>query len=289
MNTWLVIDVSCICYRAFHSTGDLSYKEVPTGVLYGFFRDIVYLQDRFNTDKIVFCFDKGRSFRYDLLPSYKRTRKKKYASAPKEERRARAALKDQIKLLRRKYLKYLGYKNILSKSRFEADDIIASVVKNLPTGDEAIIVSSDSDMLQLLKSNVNIYNPHQKRTVTKTTFLREFRIRPFHWVNVKAIVGCPTDDIKGVKGIGIPTAIKFLTHNLKPGAKKDSILHNPGFSQWSENIKLVKLPFPGTPVFKLQEDEVTAKKWIRLCKKLGMRSLMQNPPIPSRKLRSKHV
>ncbi|GAH13180.1 unnamed protein product, partial [marine sediment metagenome] len=45
-NKWLILDCNYLCHRAAHSTRDLSYKGVATGVIYGFLRDVLLFQEK---------------------------------------------------------------------------------------------------------------------------------------------------------------------------------------------------------------------------------------------------
>lgn len=250
-----------------------------TGVVYGFLRDIVSLQDQHCTDYIAFAFDRGRSRRELVYPAYKSNRREKVYTSSEET--AYNELQRQIRSLRREYLPEAGFRNIFSQKGYEADDVLASLCHNLRRQDEAIIVSADQDLYQLLSPRVSIYNPGKRETITQDSFARKFGVDCAQWPDVKAIAGCVTDCIQGIRGVGVKTAAKFLAGNLKPKSKAfESIVK--GDMIWKQNIKLVRLPYPGTNQFEFQDDEVTRKKWRGLTSRLGMETLRNEIPFIAR-------
>lgn len=268
--TWLIFDCNYLCHRAFYAMKNLSWEEVKTGVIYGVFRDICTLQSLFNTPHVAFCFDSVKSLRRLVYPNYKWDRQ---TPDNMEEQDAKDELSRQIRLLRREYLYEIGYRNVFSQRGYEADDLIASIVlHSLTKKDDAVIVSSDHDLYQLLTPRVCMYNPHHKNTITHESFYQEYKVSPTQWVDVKAIAGCNTDKIRGIAGVGEKTAAKFINGTLKPKAKTfQSIVH--GDAIWKGNRRLVLLPYPGTKNCNLQKDEVTKRKWLRMVDGLGMKSM----------------
>ncbi len=271
--TWLLIDSNNLCYRAFFSMGALSHNDIPTGVLYGFFRDILSLQQEFGSENFVFCFDLGESFRMNHLPTYKSSREKIRQKYTDEEREGRRILLEQIRLLRTKYLQDIGFSNVLSKKGFEADDFIGSVCKNLDEDDKAVIVSGDQDFYQLITKNVVVFHPRNGNIVDKFLFKHYYGISPKQWIEVKAIAGCKSDDIPGVRGVGEKTAIKYLRGEMNTATETYRRIRKSKDLK-SKNLPIVRLPYLGTPEIELQEDTVTKKKWKLVMKELGMRSLL---------------
>lgn len=269
MKTWLLIDAHHLCYSSFFALGKLSYGEDATEVVYGFLSQIIHLQDIFQTDNVAFCFDYGKNLRLLQLPSYKANRRDRTA----EEQEAYNDLQDQIKKLRREHLPNIGYRNIFFDKGYEADDVIASICRNnIGKKNEAIIVSGDHDLYQLIRHNVSVYHPNQQRIVDRKAFCDQWGIEPSMWIDVKALAGCKGDNVEGIRGVGEKTAAKFLNGTLNPNNKTfESIVR--GNKIWKRNKPIVKLPYAGVSEFEFRKDRVTKKTWNKVVNSLGMRTL----------------
>lgn len=266
MKTYLLLDCNYLVWRAHYSTGHLSHKGTPTGSIFGFFKTINELQNRFATTRLVFCFDHGRSKRYKLSKKYKSNR---------ELTEEKIEVHKQINALKFKYLKKVGYKNICYAKGYEADDIIASIAKNIKYPHHAIIVSADKDLMQLLDydQRIQVYNPSSKKLYTHSMFMQEFGISPNRWAEVKAMAGCSSDNIEGIPGVGEKTAIKELTVGTT-GKVKDKIKKYNSNEKWKKKqIKLVTIPYKGCPVFKLKKDVLDPQACAKLLDNLGFQSL----------------
>ena len=272
-NKWIIIDCSYVCHRAFHSMPGLQSGDVPTGVIFGFFKTLIALQERFRTTRLVFAFDsKGEGRRQKLLPTYKQVRHTQPLTD--EETAARRLLYKQINDLRDKYLTQIGYRNVYHADGFEGDDVIASVCQNLPKGDTAVIVSADGDLYQLISSRVSFYNPHKNVHYTPNTFKAAFGIASRDWWMVKALAGCSTDEVPGIPKVGEKTAIKYLTGELKETSKIYAVIESTEGAQiWARNVPLVRLPFAGTPRFKPVTDVLDLLAWHKFVDKFGMSSI----------------
>lgn len=279
MKTDLIIDVSNLAYRAFHTVGGLSYEGAATGVLYGIFRDIIVLKDRFEPDRIAFCFDSKTHKRREVYPEYKANRRKPQTD---EMVAARTELYRQLNDLRNSHLPNIGYYNVFYEEGYEADDLIASICfgleerkkAGLPVGGDVVIVSTDQDLFQLLRcGRVLIYNPVKKKVMTEDSFSDEYGIRPGWWSMVKALAGCTGDGVPGIPGVGEKTAIKYLTFKLKCTAKAFKAIASGYWRIRDRNFKLVSLPFDGTPELKLTDDRPTMAGWNAVMGELGFESL----------------
>jgi DNA polymerase-1 len=251
---------------------DLSFDGLKTGIIYGLIRDALSEQELYQAENIVWCFDCGISLRVGIYPDYKISRRAP-REASEEEEDARKELRRQIGYLRRGILPQVGFKNILIQQGFEADDLIAAACEVLPVGDDAVIVSTDADLFQLLlEGRVSIWNPAKKVAITENSFHRDYGIDPMMWPKVKAIAGCPTDDVPGVKGVGEKTAIKFLTGELGSGTKAwKAIMEAQKTSR--RNLCLTKLPFPGVETIRLRGDSINEGEWQRIMEELGIRTM----------------
>jgi len=274
--TYLLLDSSYLFYRAFYAMGDLSFGGVKNGGVYGFFRELVTLQERWQTNRFVFCFDVGRSKRRDMNSDYKANRKEWETD---EECKVHEEIYNQLTCLREKYLPYMGYRNIVWQKGYEADDLIAAICRFPTLGhkseDTAIIVSADADLFQILDNpRVSIWNPQKKELLDGDSFREKWGISPSSWASVKAIAGCTSDNIRGIERVGEKTAVKFLSGTLNPDTKahRNIVL---GRKIWSENLNLTQLPLDGTKQWRFVEDKTSDERWNKAMGKLGMKSLIR--------------
>ena len=276
MKTWLILDVHFLAYRAFHTTRDLSFKGRASGVIYGFFKALTDLKDEFCTDRVAFCFEHRHLFRRDIYPSYKGRRLTKKITP--EEAQARKSMTIQISNLQNRYLPRIGFKNIFSFCGMEADDIMAKIAQEAT--DDIVIVTADKDLYQCLRPNVSIYSPIKRIRLTEEWFVKKYRVKPWKWAVVKAIAGCASDEVEGIKGVGEITALKFLRGDLEKNSKAyRAICSREGKAIIRRNRKLVELPYEGCPIPELREDEIDRDGWRETCQLLGMKSLMRHLPI----------
>lgn len=271
---WLIFDVSYLAHRASHTTGELEHEGQPTGVTYGVLATVIRCQSLFGSPWSVFTFDHGPSKRRELYPEYKRPVFKIPAVQRLDEQR-RKRLQQELAGLREWVLADIGYPNLLSQWGYEADDLIAMVCQQVQAaGDQAIVVSADNDLLQLLRQGVvSQYNPTTKLMVTEAAFHRKWHLVPSQWPDVKAIGGCRSDNIRGVERIGEKTAAQFLAGEMKPGARLRAITCAAAQDVWAFNLQLTRLPFPGVLPVELSHELPTPEGWRRVLSRLGITTL----------------
>lgn len=269
---WLIFDMSNLAWRAHYSTGQMSFNDNPTGVLYGVLREVRTCMAKFRTDDCVFCFDSGKSYRSEYYPWYKESRQKRKVTENEEQQLLNC--RTQIDQLKDTHLHQIGFDNVLLKRGYEADDIIASVCFNLGRGESAVIVTGDEDLYQCLQhKRVNVYHPAKREEVTAEGFQIQYGIRPELWPKVKAIAGCKSDDVPGVGGfVGEKTACQYLAGKEVSEKKAQRIRQEA--KRVEENLKVVTLPYPGTPVFDLIPDcKIDRRAWENLMDELGFTTL----------------
>ncbi len=276
MKTWCILDCHYLCYRAWFTTGGLSYGDTDTGVLYGFLREIVTLQDRFLPSCFIFCFDHGTPIRKEAYPAYKSNRHKNLSE---EDIEGLKLFRKQVRELRKEHLPALGYSNIFYQKGYEADDCIAKIVHRYNHDNiRHVIVSADHDLYQLLGRRCSIYNPHRKTVTTEKSFSKEYGVSPSQWVDVKSIAGCSTDSIGGIRGVGEKTAAKFIAGKLDGQSKAFQKIVE-GNAIWKANVPLVSLPYEGIKDFRVRSnEEVSAVDWEIMMEKLGMKTLKNKAP-----------
>lgn len=270
--TWMILDVPYLAHRADYAIGELEHDGQGTSVLFCLMRDVAAWGDLFSTERFVFCFDAGRNRRLEIYQRYKGNRKPK-ENETEEERSKRQRYHEQVRRLRDEDLYKLGFRNVLWEDGYEADDVMASIcLFSLSKEDQAIVVTSDADLLQVISPRVSVFDPRSGRRKTLQWFSRKYGLSPCQWADVKAIAGCSSDNVRGIKGVGEKSAIAYLTGRMNVEHKRyDAIV--AGSDCWERNLRLVQLPYEGCPRYDLLDDRVTRKRWRQTCEQWGMRSL----------------
>lgn len=270
MKPTLVVDSSYLCYRSMFTIGDLSFADKGTGVIFGFLRQIQELAVRFKYPQFIFTWDSKKSFRRDVYPEYKRKDK----SLTPEMAELLDIAKPQFPVIRTQVLPRLGFNNNLIQAGLEADDMIAIAIRGIP--EISTIVSADNDLYQLLDANTSMWNIKDKRLYTKEDFVKEWGCPPQWWPVVKAIAGCDGDNVKGIPGVGYPTAIKYLKKELVKGKKFEAI--QAGDELRNRNYDLVYLPHPKTRPVELLPDTPSFEVFQDLCMIYGFTSMLKKGP-----------
>lgn len=204
MSKLLLIDGNAIMHRAFHAIPSLTTPEnEPINAVYGFVSILLNVIQNLKPSHIAVCFDeKEKTFRNDLLPSYQSQRPPTHDDLISQFGKVR------------EFLKVAGIP-IYSKSGFEADDAIGTIAEKSKM-DEVVIITGDRDILQLVddKKNIKLFMPVGGLSNGKIYGEIETRERmgvvPDLIPDLKGLIGDPSDNYKGVVGIGPVTAIKLL-------------------------------------------------------------------------------
>ena len=208
LKTVTVIDTFAFFFRAYFALPPLKSKEgFPTGLLTGFVNFIHQLQREHMTDYIVFALDsKEGSFRKEIYSEYKANRPE-----PPED------LVKQLSVAI-SWIEKMGFKT-LSKPLYEADDVIATVMRFAK--EQGIIgkmVSSDKDLYQLIyDEQIYLYDWVKRKNIAEAECIAKFGVKPADFVDFQALLGDSSDNIPGVKGIGVKTASKIINefHTLE--------------------------------------------------------------------------
>lgn len=244
--TWLILDVSCLAYKAYYGTVNRSPEDRNVACVRGMARTTGELESTFGTQNVVFAFDHPESHRKQKYSWYKANRAV-YGTDPIRAD-ARRQVRRQCAEMREKLLSRIGYKNVLYCPGVEADDMIAAAVDGMTGTDRAVIVSSDRDLYQLLAADVSIYNPHDGRTRTLEGFLGTYGIEPSRWPMFRALTGDESDNIPGIRGIGDVKASQYLRGKLnQKSSDYANIQEWVQSEQYKINLEVIKLPHPKTP------------------------------------------
>ena len=196
----LLIDGSGYIFRAFHALPMMTRPDgTPVNAVYGFTSMLMKLVDDMMPDHVAVVFDTSRqTFRSDIYPDYKANR-----SAPPEELIPQFALvREATTALSLPMMEAAG---------FEADDLIATYAAMAETANmETIIVSSDKDLMQLVRGDVTMLDPMKQRRIGVAEVEEKFGVTPDKVVDVQALAGDSSDNVPGVPGIGIKTAAELI-------------------------------------------------------------------------------
>jgi len=251
MSRLIIIDCHALGHTVKHSLGELTHENLQIGIIYGFIFRILYLARLFDTNRFAFAWDSRDNKRKEIFLDYK---KKKYELTLDEKFELSQVIM-QFNKLREEILPALGFKNIFHQEGYEADDLIASIVKKYypdPTEDNILVVSSDNDLYQLL-NYCHMYLIKNKTIFTAVDFTKKYNIPPSQWAEVKALAGCAGDGVPGIEGCGQVKAIKYIKGTLTKGKIYDKILYNPEIIGLTR--RLTTLPFEGTEDIHIVKDE----------------------------------
>ncbi|MBR1377395.1 MAG: DNA polymerase I [Bacilli bacterium] len=206
MNKIILVDGNNLLFRSYYATaynGNFmkNSKGLPTNALFGFtnMMNKIILEEK--PTYILVAFDKGKTFRHEKYADYKGGR----SETPDE-------LKVQFPIAK-ELLTYMGIK-YYEIDNYEADDIIGTFASYCDKDPDFIgtIISSDKDLLQLISNDIDIKLLKQKDYIryNRDSFKEEYGIEPINIIDLKALMGDPSDNIPGVKGIGEKGALKLL-------------------------------------------------------------------------------
>jgi DNA polymerase-1 len=205
----LIIDAMNMLIRSFSLLKAMNPSGTHIGGLVGFLRSLGYVTRIFDPTRVLIVWDGkgGSGNRQNIDPNYKAQRATArithwglYDTREQEQE----ALIGQL-FRTKDYLECLPLQQIVME-KLEADDIIAYLAKQASgNGKKVTIVSSDKDFFQLIDRNIEVYAPVKKKTFTDKNILEEIKVLPQNYNIVKALLGDNSDNLPGVKGLGIKT------------------------------------------------------------------------------------
>ena len=208
----LVVDAMNMLIRSFSLLKAMNPSGTHIGGLVGFLRSLGYVTRIFDPTRVVVVWDGkgGSGNRQNIDPNYKAQRATArithwglYDTREEEQE----ALINQL-LRVQDYLDCLPLQQIVME-KLEADDIIAYLAKQASGSNKKVtIVSSDKDFLQLINDNIEVYAPVKKKTLNSSNILEELKVLPKNYNVIKALLGDNSDNLAGVKGLGIKTIVK---------------------------------------------------------------------------------
>jgi DNA polymerase I len=198
--TLILIDGSSWLYRAFHALPPLTAPDgQPTGAVFGMGNMLRKLLREYAPEHIAVIFDpRGKTFRHEKYADYKANR----PPIPED-------LESQFPLIR-ELIEGLGLP-VLQVEGVEADDVIGTLATQAAKqGWQALVVTGDKDMAQLVNEQVQLLDTMKDRTLGREAVIEKFGVPPEKIVDYLALMGDASDNIPGVPKVGPKTAAKWL-------------------------------------------------------------------------------
>ena len=288
MEKVILIDGNNILFRSYYATaynGNTmkNSKGFPTNALYGLVNMLNKIIQEENPTYIMCAFDKGKTFRHDKYPDYKG---------------GRMATPDELKMQfpeAKKLCEAMGI-NYFEIDNYEADDIIGTFAKKCNNNKDfdAVIISSDKDLLQLITDEVEVKLLKQVGNIRMThqEFINTYGIEPPRMVDLKSLMGDSSDNIPGVKGIGEKTALTLLQEyktldniyenidSIK-GKLKDKLVEGKTSAYESYDLATIYTDVPiDTDFEKIRYKGYDTLKFIELLEEYEFYSLIKKLDIP---------
>ena len=201
-----IIDGYALLYRAHFAmirNPLINSKGMHTSALFGFTNQILKLLRLEKPDYLMAAFDSSeKTFRHKRYPEYKATREK----MPEEMREQLPYLWKILEAMRIPTLEEPG---------FEADDIIGTLaIEAVENGLDAYIVSGDKDFMQLINEHIFLYAPSGRQAEIKVYdregVIERWGVPPEKIIDLLGLMGDSSDNVPGVAGVGVKTAVKLL-------------------------------------------------------------------------------
>ncbi|MCX6013132.1 MAG: DNA polymerase I [Chloroflexi bacterium] len=250
---FLLFDAHALIHRAYHALPTLSLKNTgePTGAIYGFTSMMLRVINDVKPMYVAVAFDSAApTFRHIAFKDYKAHREKAADDLIQQFPRVRQL----VRVFKIPTFEVDGY---------EADDILGALSCQASTqGVETIIVTGDSDTMQLVSPDVKVMVPRPQKSFSDTILYDENMVReryglsPSQIADFKGLKGDPSDNIKGVPGIGEKTATKLIQrfgsieniysniNEVTPTKLKDTLLANKEIALLSKMLTTIKCDVP---------------------------------------------
>ena len=203
----VLVDGSGYIFRAYHALPPLTRKSdgMPIGAVAGFSNMLFkLLQGQNDADRpthFAVIFDKGsHTFRNEIYDLYKANRNE----TPEDLIPQFPLTRDATRAFGAPAIEMQG---------FEADDLIATYAKQAEAkGARVTIISSDKDLMQLVSDKVSMLDTMKNKHISIPQVIEKFGMGPEKVIEIQALAGDSVDNIPGVPGIGVKTAVVLLEH-----------------------------------------------------------------------------
>ena len=283
MKKIVLVDGNNLLFRSYYATlytGNIMRNKdgFPTNGVYGFVNMINKIVNDEKPEYMMVAFDIGKTFRHEKYERYKDGRKE----TPDDLKVQFPIAKKILAAMGIKYLECAGY---------EADDIIGTVSMWCEKDPEyeALIVSSDKDLLQLISDEtmVKLLKTKDYIMMDRKTFNETYGFEPIHMIDLKALMGDASDNIPGVRGIGEKGAIKLVSeyttieniyaniNNIK-GATQTKLIEGKDDAYYSKDLVTIYREVPLDVSFDdLKYKNCNIEELTNIYKDLGFYSLLK--------------
>lgn len=211
----LIIDGMNTFIRSFAAIPTMDENGNHIGGVTGFLKSVGYVTRKFKPSRVYVIFDGkgGSKRRRDIYPDYKLGRK---PLTRLNRTYDMTTEKDEQDLMRyelvivAKALMKLPITTI-TLDHVEADDIMSYIAQHVvENGGESIIYSTDKDFLQLVGDDIKVWNPVRKKTYIPEIVVEDYEIHPNNFLLYRALTGDTSDNLPGIKGLGMKTLLKIV-------------------------------------------------------------------------------
>jgi DNA polymerase-1 len=264
----VLIDGSGFIFRAYHALPPMTRPDgTPVNAVFGFTNMLAQFLKDHTGSHIAVIFDAGRyTFRNRLYEAYKAHR----PPAPED-------LIPQFALVR-EATEAFGVPAI-ELPDWEADDLIAAYARAVTDmGGQATIVSSDKDLMQLIRPGVTMLDPMKRKPIGLPEVMEKFGVAPEKMIEVQALIGDSTDNIPGVPGIGPKGAALLVNEfgsleavlaaapSMKPSKRRDSLIEHADKARISYELVRLRedapLPRPIDSLIVKEPDRAVLTTWL---------------------------
>ena len=211
----LIVDGLNTFLRVFSVIPTTNDDGIHVGGIVGFLRSLGHTINMFSPTRTIVVFDGkgGSTRRRKIYPEYKQNRRTKYrvnrsydfASQEDEKQNMIMQIQRTVEYLDTLPLTVLSYDNI------EADDTIGYLCKQVFTHSKQVVVmSTDKDFIQLTDDRIKIWSPTKKKIYNEDAVFEKFGITAQNYIWYRVLDGDKSDNINGVRGLGLKTIRKKL-------------------------------------------------------------------------------
>ena len=216
----LIIDGLNTFIRVFSVIPTTNEDGIHIGGIVGFLRSIGYAINMIRPTRAIIVFDGkgGSNRRRKIYPEYKQNRRTKYRVNRSNSFASQDDEKMNMIMQIQRVVEYLDNLpvTVLSYDNIEADDTIGYVCRQVLTDSQITIMSTDKDFLQLANGRIKIWSPTKKKMYDENMVLEEYGISSHNYIWYRVLDGDKSDNISGVRGLGLKTIQKklpFLSEN----------------------------------------------------------------------------